>query len=258
MTSFSAQLNVPSLLKYGTWRALGQRGPVNLTLKSGVNFQLRPNAAGQFGNNDYGVAYEIFVHDYYAVKGDLASNEPRLIVDLGGNAGFSTLYWLHRFKQCEVIVFELHPSQIKQIQLNVALNGWSDRVTLFPYGAGVAASRAKLSDKGAGSSTKLFKAEDRFIDVELIDLFPVLRDRKIDILKIDIEGGEYAIMADDRFADLNTRAVVMEWHQATPGRDDKAWCVERLTGLGYEIEELWNEETHGMLWARRRHAPYTG
>lgn len=254
MTSFSAQLNVPSLLKYAAWRALGQRGAVNLALKSGVNFQIRPNAAGQFGNNDYGVAYEIFVHEYYAVNGDLASSEPRLIVDLGGNAGFSTLYWLQRFKQCQVIVFELHPNQIKQIQLNVALNGWSDRVTLFPYGAGVAAARAKLSDKGAGSSTKLFAPEDRLIDVELIDLFPVLRDRKIDILKIDIEGGEYAIMADERFAQLDARAVVMEWHQATPGRDDHAWCVERLTGLGYDIEELWNERTHGMLWAHRRGA----
>jgi hypothetical protein len=36
--------------------------------------------------------------------------------------------------------------------------------------------------------------------------------KKIDLLKMNIGAGEYEILADARFDELNTSPVVMEWH----------------------------------------------
>src|SRR5258708_1150741 len=54
-----------SVVKYAWWRAGGRRGPETLSLRKGGAFQLRPGRLGAGGNNDYGVAYDVFVDRYY-------------------------------------------------------------------------------------------------------------------------------------------------------------------------------------------------
>ena len=79
MFDFTRKLTLQSAISYVPWR-MNKRTerPINLKLRSGARFQLRGN---NFSNNDYGVAYEVFVHDYYG-GGRLPVNNVRLIVDL--------------------------------------------------------------------------------------------------------------------------------------------------------------------------------
>src|SRR5258706_3840645 len=107
-SSFHRTLNVRSALRYACWRAAGRRKPVTLSLKDGGRFQLRPSRLGGHGNNDYGVAYEVFVDRFY----DGAPLDPasvRRVVDLGGNVGLSCIFWLTKYPNCRVDVFEPHP-----------------------------------------------------------------------------------------------------------------------------------------------------
>ena len=89
----------------------------------------------------------------------------------------------------------------------------------------------------------------------MVDVLELLRNQKIDILKMDIEGSEYEILADERFADLDIGAIVMEWHTPPGETRGKAWCDDRLRALGYEVEDIFNKPSYGMMWARRTASP---
>jgi len=67
---------------------------------------------------------------------------------------------------------------------------------------------------------------------------------------MDIEGGEYAILSDDRFKHLNVKLITMEWHNIESHPDGFSWVKERLSALGYKVVrgEI-TYSTAGMLWA---------
>lgn len=88
--------------------------------------------------------------------------------------------------------------------------------------------------------------------MDVIDIFPLLSGEHVDLLKMDIEGGEYEILADERFSELQIDAIVMEWHTRGGGINDKRWCQERLGSLGFVIDDIFTEPSHGMFWATRR------
>ena len=240
MIDFTRQLSLGGMMSYLKWRMGEQRGSVTLRLKSGKRISL--------SRKDYGVAYEIFVHEFYrqAVKG---AETARLIVDLGANVGYSCIYFLERYPQAHLIAFEPHPHHIERLKTNLALNNALGLVTLYPNAASNRSGQVVLSDLGASSSTVMPGAASKKFAVDSIDIFPLLLGKKVDILKMDIEGGEYDILSDDRLFDLDVRTVVLEWHRTSDDRDDRAWCVERLQRAGYRIENIFTRSHHGMFCA---------
>ncbi len=60
MLDFTSRLTYGSAVSYVAWRTTGRKRPVVLKLKTGPRFELREEK-----NNDYGVAWEVFVHDFY-------------------------------------------------------------------------------------------------------------------------------------------------------------------------------------------------
>ena len=248
MLDFTNQLSYLSAFSYVAWRARGRPGPVILALKSGPRFELRPNS---FGNNDYGVAYEVFVHEYYDDHGRMPVNDVKLIVDLGVNVGYSLLYFLHKWPRCRIIGFEPHPRHVVQAARNLALDGSQQRVELYDKAAGAKTRPQRLTNRVSSSSLTDDASPDTF-SVNVVDIFPILNGKRLDILKMDIEGGEYEILADARFEQLDVNAIVMEWHSRGNGVQDRRWCEQRLTDLGFEIEEIWTiPELGGMFWAVR-------
>ena len=74
-----------------------------------------------------------------------------------------------------------------------------------------------------------------------------------DLLKMDIEGGEWAILNDPRFARSPPRAVVLEYHPyLCPSADARAAAVQALESAGLRTAAIWHRaDGHGMLWAWR-------
>jgi FkbM family methyltransferase len=102
------------------------------------------------------------------------------------------------------------------------------------------------------------KADPRGQLVDKIDIFPLLAD--VDLLKMDIEGGEWEVLADPRMTSAPP-ILVMEWHtMSCPSPDDaKQLACDALTRAGYthivvpeepglEPDAQWN---NGHLWAWR-------
>ncbi len=245
MLDFTRRLTVPSAVAYGAWRLRKSTQAISLTFREGTRFELRP---GRESNNDYGVAYEIFVERLYDDGGSIAREPVRLIVDLGVNVGYSLLFWLKEFPNARAIGFEPHPAHIQQARRNLEINGYLDRVALNQAAAGASNRRMRLTNKRSASTVTELELDGTF-GIDMVDIFPLLLGRKIDVFKIDIEGGEYEILGDPRFEELNIDNLVMEWHGREDPDADRKWCETRMESRGYRLREIFRERKYGMFWA---------
>ncbi len=89
--------------------------------------------------------------------------------------------------------------------------------------------------------------------MEVVDVFPLLRGLTIDLLKIDIEGAEWAILADPRFAAIEVPVVMLEYHpHGAPTGDPKDDAQRALRSAGYETLPMHGEpDGTGIVWALR-------
>jgi hypothetical protein len=86
--------------------------------------------------------------------------------------------------------------------------------------------------------------------VESRDVFPYLRDA--DLVKFDIEGGEWELIADPRFSELDAKAVVFEYHpEYGPRERAEELLLAALHAAGYRTGAPRPGWDAGMLWAWR-------
>lgn len=124
------------------------------------------------------------------------------------------------------------------------------RATLHEVAAGTANGRAWISD--AGTSSHVGAVPGDGYEIEVSDIFALISRRRIDILKIDIEGCEYELLEDPRFAGLDIQTIIMEWHERRDRPNGHAWCCERLRNLGFRLYPVFEQQTHGMMWAYQK------
>jgi FkbM family methyltransferase len=196
------------------------------------------------------------------VQAALSGGDQPSIVDLGGNVGFFGLLFLGLYPHARVVSFEPDLANVAILKRNIERNGYGDRWTVVeacagavdgetPFVGGQAAlSRMPLPGDPTGDAPTT--------TVPVVDVFPHLSG--VDVLKIDIEGGEWALLGDQRFADARPPAVLLEWHSYDcPEDNPRRAAAARLEGLGYTVlhekpapvpdtEPLYGA---GTLWAWR-------
>ncbi|MBI4890094.1 MAG: FkbM family methyltransferase [Acidobacteria bacterium] len=215
-------------------------------LQSGTRLHLRP-----MDSKDYATAYEIFCHEYYRPNRLLDRSKVRTVVDLGANVGFASLYFATVFPSAHIWSFEPHPVYFSQLAHQVRRNEISKRVTLLNAAAGTRNMYCRISDEGRNSTIGGSSTENSF-GACMLDLFELAGPlAPLDYLKMDIEGGEHALLADPRFESLGIAEIAMEWHDTPEVKNAKLACVERLSGLGYQIEIREDCGGYGTLVASR-------
>lgn len=239
------KMTISSRLRYLAWRIAGGKNPLTVRLSHGPKIVLRPEPA-----TDLGVAMEIFVYEIYRLPRWFDPRNPQTVVDVGGNVGFSCLLWLNAFPNAHLTVFEPHPAHVAQIHANLSANCWTSRATVHACAAGPAKGLMHLVDDGCRSHAAAAGSTGTIV-VPVEDWFGHCLGKSIDLLKIDIEGGEFALLEDIRFEKIDARIIVMEWHKLPDRPDAQAWCRSRLEQIGYTVEELPIHEDNGLIWARR-------
>ncbi len=258
---FARSLMPGSFGSYIRWRLSRRTQTITVQMRARPEFQSQPKLGPKFemrasgaGNNDMGVAYEVFVHQFLMPPVWIPPERVKLIVDLGANVGMSCLWWLANYWRARVIAFEPHPNHSAQTRANISLNGYESRIELHEAAAGPHAETAQLSDEGATSA--LHSPADKSFQVKVVDLFETFAGQRIDILKIDIEGSEIRLLNDPRFDELDVGAIVMEWH--TPdkaGQGGRDWCISRLESAGYRTQVSWDDGPFGIIWGYRDYGP---
>ena len=111
-----------------------------------------------------------------------------------------THYLLQNLAQKKIISFEPNPVLCKRFKKNIELNKFEEKINLFECALGDKRGNAKLylEKNDIGSSSLLKNSlSTNFINVKVFSLIEILETKdikKIDALKIDVEGFEDKIM----------------------------------------------------------------
>ena len=198
---------------------------------------------------------DVFAHDEYAFR---TRQRTPLIVDAGAHVGVATHYFKHRYPRARVLAFEANPVTFALLRRNIALNRLDDvrpiHAAVAPQ-AGEITFYASASDDEPGawgdSAVRQPWHEDEgtaIVRVPAVTLSSVLAE-PVDLLKLDIEGAEDAVLADCEPVLDRVRAMVVDLHEFDPSTRQAPRVLERLAraGFTYAIDEFvpltWREPT---------------
>jgi FkbM family methyltransferase len=236
-----------------------RRRPVTAVYRlrnSGVAVALRHHTG------DVLVLDEIFSQGEYEppaeVEAVLAALPARLrVVDLGANIGLFGAWALGRFPEATILAVEADPGNAAIHRQTIAANGLDGRWRLVEAFAATSAAVVPFAADEHATSHAAHGSE-KSIEVTTIDVFPELTE--VDLLKIDIEGAEWELLADPRFVELRPRVVVLEYHeQGCPSADPPAAAERALRAAGLDVVRAGHKPQFGagILWglARTNAAP---
>jgi FkbM family methyltransferase len=207
------------------------------------------------GTREVGIFSEIFIAGEYApppaVEQHIAQlSRPPRVLDLGANVGLFAAFCRQRWTGAQVVSVEPDPENLlilrrtaagsEAIEVVEACATCSDSSVRFVPGK-FAESHVAAGDVGAGET----------IEVPCVDVFRLAQGT--DLIKIDIEGSEWEILADPRFASLPPSALVIEWHdKQCPYPDPSGAARAALARAGYTIlSEHQPVPSNATIWALR-------
>ena len=185
------------------------------------------------GSSDMMVFTQVFVEREYACLDDLQNVD--LVIDLGGNVGYSSAYFLSRFPTCHVIVVEPDAANFELLQLNLA--PYAGRVTAIRAAAWPDAAKLYLDSAAAGLGLewgrRVTTEQGRSEAIDAVDVGSLLamsKRRRISLLKIDIEGAERELFSRN-YADWLDRTdnLAIEIH----GEECRAAIDKAVQNLGF-------------------------
>jgi FkbM family methyltransferase len=193
---------------------------------------------------------EVFYERQYeppsAVAERIAAAQPPLrVLDLGANIGMFGVFAMHRYPGAELTAIEPDRANLVLLEQTMAANGWQWTVVA------AAAAAADGEVRFASGDFTTSRIDPAGAPVRAVDALPLLRES--DFAKIDIEGGEWAILGDPRFSTHGSPALVIEYHpHLCPSDDPHEEARSRLTEADYSLEEARSfANGHGLLWAWR-------
>jgi len=168
-----------------------RRQPYRVRTKSGVGCELRP------GTSDWWIFLEIFVFGIYRrVEADIQKS--RVIIDIGANVGFFALYASGLNPEVEIHALEPFPKNADQLKSNLLLNG-NLHIQVHPLAVSDKSGTATLYfSPGDDSGCSLNQAKSQQCSVptvSLSDFFKMAGIARCDLLKMDCEGSELAILS---------------------------------------------------------------
>ena len=150
---------------------------------------------------------EIFVDEYYLFK---TSNAQPIIFDCGANVGMSVLYFKELYPTAHITAFEAEPLISSILESNLKANNIDD-VTIVSKAVWKDYEGIWFGSEAADSSSIYSTAEKKRVEsIRLKDY--LLAEKRIDFLKIDIEGAETVVLNDCKENLKHVQNLFVEFH----------------------------------------------
>ena len=179
---------------------------------------------------------EIYKKEIYKF---LTPNPEPYIIDAGANIGLSVVYFKQLFPKAEIIAFEPDEKVFDVLAFNVKSFGlenvnlvqkalWNEETILKFYAEGADGGRVATEND-----------ELKIVEVPTISLRPYL-NKKVDLLKIDIEGAETVVLKDCKDLLHNVERVFIEYHSFVGQEQTLQQILEILqkAGFRYQLQHI--------------------
>lgn len=176
----------------------------------------------------------------------ITAKKSPMIIDCGSNWGMSVIYFKHFYPDAHIIGIEANKKTVAYLKKNIKLNNFKD-IVIYPS---LLAEKQEmhsffinnkedgwsLSDTGIADFAASRKDFSQ-VKVPTIQLSKLLR-KKIDLLKLDIEGMEGEVLYESRKKLSNVKEIIMEYHGGIPGKRNKLSEIKQLlrkSGFSYSF-----------------------
>lgn len=198
-----------------------KEGPQELMihLASGLDMQLR-----RYPSSDSNVFCDVWEKKQYQpvvdlMKRTIGYNDQITIMDAGGNIGCTGLYFKKEFPSSHVMILEPEFSNFSLLKRNIELNKCKD-IAIVHAGLWKGEAYVEIQKDFRDGREWTYYMKEVPCRTELkgfgvLDMMKQYRWEHIDLLKIDIEGGERYLFEDEKQASRflsKTRFIAMEIH----------------------------------------------
>ena len=199
---------------------------------------------------DWDTVDEIFVQNIYTVE----LENIRTILDLGANIGLAALYFNKTYPDAQICSVEPIPHNLAVLERNVESKQGRVKVIRAAAGAQDGTARFELSPDPRSHSSVGTKglANLETIDVKVLSvpsLMQSMRWTEVDLLKIDIEGGEVEVLGNCPAWLAKVKNIIGEGHLGSGYTIDI--CRKDLEPMGFKVELLRQNEGSFLFLARR-------
>lgn len=158
---------------------------------------------------------------------DYELNEESILFDMGGYDGQFASDFYSKFL-CNIYIFEAHKPFAENIKIRFKRN---NKIRVFDYGLASEDGYLEISIDSVSSST--FKKTNEMATIALKKASEFINNQKIskiDLMKINIEGGEYDLLHHliDSNKIQNIRNLQIQFHDFVPDALDKMYNVRAL------------------------------
>jgi len=235
-----------------------RKRPPALTMK----VRCGPTLATPGGDRSWRTVAEIFGRDCYRLAKVGLPPAP-VVVDIGANIGSFSLAVLNLFPVAEVAAFEASPAALLALQRNILANRASDRVRVHHVavtGSSEPSSVWLNEHVGDLCTSSLLESEDAGLESARVEvparsLSAILASypHGVDLLKMDVEGAEYDIIAGTPSHLLaRVRCAVIEYHDVPGHHVDELAARLDEAGLAFERQEHSALPNQGLAWWVRK------
>jgi FkbM family methyltransferase len=202
---------------------------------------------------------QIFCQDVHAlpepvVAAIAALGRPPRVLDLGANVGLFAAWAAARWRGAEITCVEPDTGNLAVLHAASRANGSGWRVIDAAAGAAPGELRFQAGRFAVSRAALPGDNGPDVVTVPVVDALELAADH--DVVKIDIEGGEWEILADPRLAALPLAALTLEYHpHLCPTGNTHSHAVGLLEAAGFAIRRVPHvygaPPDNGALWAWR-------
>lgn len=196
-------------------------------------------------HSDIHVYAQVFGHNEYLPLVQLIQKHSIVetvvnIIDAGANVGYTTLYFKKYFPDSHIVAVEPDAANAEQIRRNLTRNAMKT-VDIVEGGVWDKDAYLELVRPGTNNDDWAFSVRESQATTPLKGysfktLLQHFELNTVDILKLDVEGTEQVLFADESFDDVlkNVRFIALEIHDNVA---DRKHIHNVLRSVGFEIFE---------------------
>ncbi len=165
----------------------------------------------------------------------LPKDDHPVILDCGANIGISVLNYKRQFPNAKIVAFEPDPQFVRVLRNNLDRNGARD-VDVIEAAVWREDGERRFFCEGADGS-KLVDKDEKFTDtvfVQTVDLAKFISGQ-VDLIKMDIEGAEYEVIASLGGKLGSVKNMVIECHVSNRDIHPFASLLDTLASTGFSV-----------------------